>query len=115
MSLPSSNYNLFGVTGFSFINPTRFNLEASIDSRFVLNTSGSSYNTTVSFIIVGNSPSSVCSGYEGTIPSYDRCVQSCASDQSLFNYFGQNARGCIDCPSYAYLRTNPTNTDCICQ
>lgn len=62
MSLPSSNYNLFGLTGFSFVNTTRFNLEAGIDSRFILSTSGSSYNTTVSFIIVGNSPSSVCSG-----------------------------------------------------
>lgn len=115
MSLSYSDNSLFGITGFSFTNSSRFSLGSSIDSRFILSTTGNSYNTTVSFIAVGNNPNTVCSGCPGTVPSYDRCVTGCSNGQALFSYSGQNSRGCIDCPSYAFLKVNPTNTDCMCQ
>lgn len=88
MSLNSPNNNFFGITGFSFSNSVRVSLSSSIDSKFILNTTGNSFNTTVSFIVIGNNPNTVCSECPGTIPSYDRCVQGCGAEQVMFNYLG---------------------------
>lgn len=114
MSLSTLTNYLVGITGFSTTSLSgSFSFTTNIDPNFILGMTGSIYNVTASFVIFGNSPNTVCSQCPGTIPSYDRCVQSCAADQALFTYL-DSSKGCINCPSYAHLMTNPTKTDCTC-